>query len=54
MVKYNVLVFLTLIQNEGHVALSHLVALLSQQQILNQRSVHVALLKAAVGCHQAL
>lgn len=48
------LVSLTLVQNEGHVALGHLVALLSQQQILDQRRVRLALLEAAVGPHEAL
>lgn len=49
--KYCVFV-LTLVQDEGHVALRHLVALLGQQQVLHQRPVHVAVLEVAVGCHQ--
>lgn len=45
---------LTLVQNEGHVALGHLVALLSQQQVLDQRSICLTLPKAAVGRHETL
>lgn len=45
---------LTLIQNKGHVALSHLVALLCQQQVLDQRSVRFALPEAAVRRHETL
>lgn len=45
---------LTLVQNEGHVALSDLVALLSQEQILDECGVRVALLEAAVGHHETL
>lgn len=47
-------VHLTLVQDEGHVALSHLVALLCQQQVLNQRSVCLPLPEAAVGRHETL
>lgn len=46
--------FLTLVQDEGHVALGHLIALLSQQQILDQRGVCLTLFEAAVGRHEAL
>ena len=50
----NVLLSLTLVQDEGHVALGDLVALLSQQQVLHQRGVRLSLLKAAVGRHETL
>lgn len=50
----NVNFVLTLVQDEGHVALGHLVALLSQQQILDQRSIRLTILKAAVGRHETL
>lgn len=45
---------LTLVQNEGHVALGHFVALLSQQQVLDQCSICLTLPKAAVGRHETL
>lgn len=45
---------LTLVQDEGYIALGNLVALLSQKEVLHQRRIHVPLLEASVGRHQPL
>lgn len=45
---------LTLVEDEGCVALCHLVALLSQQEVLDHCSIVVLVLIAVVGSHQSL
>lgn len=45
---------LTLVEDEGCVALRHLVALLSQQEVLDHCSIVVLVLIAVVGSHQSL
>ena len=45
---------LTLVENEGRIALGHFIALLCQQEVLDHRGVVVAFFVAVIGCHKPL